>query len=87
MFGKNLEVVRVTDENGKTTEYDETQLVLSWSPEQKANIFVRENKALKASNDLEKTLNSVVDELTDDQIDSITNMILDLRDKVKTKKK
>jgi len=85
MFGKNLEVVRVTDENGKTTEYDETQLVLSWSPEQKANVFVRENKALKASNDLEKTLNSVVDELTDEQIDTITNMILDLRDKVKAK--
>ena len=46
-----------------------------------------ENKALNASNELEKALNSVVDELTDDQIDSITNMILDLRDKVKAKKK
>ena len=63
------------------------KLKATMSPEQKANVFVRENKALKASNDLEKTLNSVVDELTDDQIDSITNMILDLRDKVKAKKK
>lgn len=42
MFGSNLEAVRVTDENGKTSEYDETQLDLSWSPEQKANVFVRE---------------------------------------------
>jgi hypothetical protein len=97
MFGSNLEAVRVTDENGKTAEYDETQLDLSWSPEQKANVFVRENevegevqtenKALKASNDLEDALNSVVDELTDEQIDTITDMILDLRDKVKAKKK
>ena len=46
-----------------------------------------ENKALDASGELEKTLNNVVDELTDEQIDTITNMILDLRDKVKAKKK
>ena len=97
MFASNVEAVRVTDENGKTAEYDETQLVKVMSPEEKANVFVRENevegevqtenKALKASNDLEDALNSVVDELTDDQIDTITDMILDLRDKVKAKKK
>ncbi len=97
MFGKNLEAVRVTDEKGRTTEYDETQLDLSWSPEQKANVFVREmegevqtesiEKVLKASNDLEDALNNAVDELTDDQIDTITNMILDLRDKVKVELK
>ena len=46
-----------------------------------------ENKVLKASNDLEDAINSVADELTDAQIDSITDMILDLRDKVKAKKK
>ena len=44
-------------------------------------------KVLNASNDLEKALNNASDELTDDQIDSITNMILDLRDKVKAKVK
>ena len=97
MFASNVEAVRVTDENGKTAEYDETQLVKVMSPEEKANVFVRENevegevqtenKALKASNDLEDALNSVVDELTDEQIDTITDMILDLRDKVKAKKK
>ena len=44
-------------------------------------------KVLNASNDLEKALNDVSDELTDDQIASITDMILDLRDKVKAKLK
>lgn len=29
MFGSNIEAVRVTDKEGKTTEYDETQLVMS----------------------------------------------------------
>lgn len=42
MFASNLEAVRVTDENGKTREYDETQLVKTYSPEEKANVFVRE---------------------------------------------
>ena len=46
-----------------------------------------ENKALDASEELEKVLDSVVDELTDEQIDTITNMILDLRDKIKAEKK
>lgn len=41
MFASNLEAVRVTDENGKTREYDETQLVKTYSPEEKANVFVR----------------------------------------------
>jgi hypothetical protein len=44
-------------------------------------------KVLDASNDLETALNNASDELTDDQIDSITNMILDLRDKVKAELK
>ena len=46
-----------------------------------------ENKLLKASNTLEDALNKVVDDLTDEQIDRFTDMILDLRDKVKAKKK
>lgn len=29
MFGSDIEAVRVTDEEGKTVEYDETQLVMS----------------------------------------------------------
>ena len=46
-----------------------------------------ENKLLKASNTLETALNQVVDDLTDEQIDQFTEMILTLRDKVKAKKK
>jgi hypothetical protein len=46
-----------------------------------------ENKLLKASNTLEDALNKVVDDLTDEQIDRFTDMILDLRDKVKARKK
>ena len=42
-----------------------------------------ENKLLKASNTLEDALNKVADDLTDEQIDKFTEMILDLRDKVK----
>jgi len=87
MFASKIEAVRVTDENGKTREYDETQLVKTYSPEEKANVFVRENKVLDASNALEDAINSAADELTDAQIDTITNMILDLRDKVKTQLK
>jgi hypothetical protein len=60
-------------------EYDETQLV---KLEEVEGEVQNENKVLKASNDLEDALNNVVDELSDDQIDSITDMILDLRDKV-----
>ena len=87
MIGKNLEAVRVTDKNGKTAEYDETQLTKTFSPEEKANVFVRENKVLDASNSLEGAINSAADELTDEQIDTITDMILDLRDKVKAQLK
>ena len=98
MFASPLHAVTVVGTaGGDELEYDETQLVKLMSPEEKANVFVRENevegevqtenKALKASNDLEDALNSVVDELTDEQIDTITDMILDLRDKVKAKKK
>lgn len=86
MFGSNIEAVRVTDKKGKTAEYDETQLVHTFVSELEGEVQT-ENKALKASNDLEDALNSVVDELTDEQIDTITDMILDLRDKVKSKKK
>ena len=46
-----------------------------------------ENKLLKASNTLEDALNKVADDLTDEQIDKFTEMILDLRDKVKAEKK
>ena len=46
-----------------------------------------ENKLLKASNTLEDALNKVADDLTDEQIDKFTEMILDLRDKVKAGKK
>ena len=52
-----------------------------------SNFNTDENKLLKASNTLEDALNKVVDDLTDEQIDRFTNMILDLRDKVKAKKK
>ena len=96
MFASPLHAITVVGTSGgDELEYDETQLAKLMSPEEKANVFVREmegevqteNKALKASNDLEDALNSVVDELTDEQIDTITDMILDLRDKVKAKKK
>lgn len=91
-MGTNFLAATVVDMNGEVVgEYDDTQLVKF--PEKK---FFREevegevqteNKVLKASNDLEDAINSVADELTDAQIDSITDMILDLRDKVKAKKK
>ena len=98
MFGSNLMAYIVEFPDGSTGEYDETQLSLKpkgLTPEKKANVFVRElegevqneNKVLKASNDLEDALNNAVDELSDDQIDSITDMILDLRDKVKAQLK
>ena len=98
MFGSNLMAYTVEFPDGRTAEYDETQLSLKpqgLAPEEKANVFVRElegevqteNKLLKASNTLEDALNKVVDDLTDEQIDRFTNMILDLRDKVKAKKK
>ena len=96
MFGSPLHAIKVTKLNGETAEYDETQLAKLMSPEEKANAFVREevegevqteNKLLKASNTLEDALNKVVDDLTDEQIDKFTEMILDLRDKVKANKK
>ena len=95
MFGSNLMAYTVEFPDGRTAEYDETQLSLKpqgLAPEEKANVFVRElegevqteNKLLKASNTLEDALNKVVDDLTDEQIDRFTDMILDLRDKVKS---
>ena len=101
MLGTNFLAATVEDMDGKIVgEYDDTQLVKFpekkfFNPEEKANVFVRElegevqteNKLLKASNTLEDALNKVVDDLTDEQIDRFTNMILDLRDKVKAKKK
>ena len=91
MFGSPLHAYTVEKLNDETAEYDETQLAKVMSPEEKANVFVREmegevqteNKLLKASNTLEDALNSVADDLTDEQIDKFTEMILDLRDKVK----
>ena len=98
MFGSPLHAITVEKLNGETAEYDETQLSLKpqgLAPEEKANVFVRElegevqteNKLLKASNTLEDALNKVVDDLSDEQIDRFTNMILDLRDKVKAQRK
>tara|TARA_B100000963_G_C22491248_1_gene609390 strand:- start:113 stop:949 length:837 start_codon:yes stop_codon:yes gene_type:complete len=103
MFASPLQAVSVVGTSGgDKLEYDETQLIKLMSPEEKANVFVREdeleeidvkgqvqteNKLLKASNTLEDALNKVVDDLTDEQIDRFTDMILDLRDKVKAKKK
>ena len=97
MFASPLHAVTVVGTaGGDELEYDETQLVKLMSPEEKANVFVRENevegevqtenKLLKASNTLEDALNSVADDLTDEQIDKFTEMILDLRDKIKAKK-
>ena len=59
--------------------------VLSESAEVEGEVQT-ENKLLKASNTLEDALNSVADDLTDEQIDKFTEMILDLRDKIKAKK-
>ena len=102
MFASPLHAIKVTKLNGETAEYDETQLVKLMSPEEKANVFVREevegevqseamsdqlkiNKLLQAANTIEDSLNDVNLELTDDQIDKFTEMILDLRDKAKAK--
>jgi len=92
MFGSNLDAI--TTEKG---EYDETQLVRAkrgvdlgdgtFEISEMEGEVQTENKVLKASNDLEDALNNAADELTDDQIDSITDMILDLRDKVKAQLK
>ena len=101
MLGTNFLAATVADMDGTIVgEYDDTQLVKFpekkfFNPEEKANVFVRElegevqteNKLLKASNTLEDALNKVVDDLTDEQIDRFTNMILDLRDKVKAQRK
>ena len=84
MFGSNVNAISVEKQDGEEVEYDETQLV---KLEEVEGEVQTENKVLKASNDLEDAINSVADELTDAQIDSITDMILDLRDKVKAKKK
>ena len=104
MFASPLHAVSVVGTaGGDKLEYDETQLVKVMSPEEKANVFVREmegevqseamgdqlkiNKLLQAANTIEDALNDVNLELTDDQIDQFTEMILDLRDKVKAKLK
>lgn len=105
MFAAPLHAVSVVGTSGgDKLEYDETQLVKLMSPEEKANVFVREevegevqseamsdqlkiNKLLQASNTIEDSLNDVNLELTDDQIDKFTEMILDLRAKAKAKLK
>jgi len=85
MLGTNFLAATVVDMDGEVVgEYDETQLV---KLEEVEGEVQNENKVLKASNDLEDALNNVVDELSDDQIESITDMILDLRDKVKAQLK
>jgi hypothetical protein len=105
MFGAPLHAVSVETQTGETAEYDETQLAKIMSPEERANVFVRENegegevqseamsdqlkinKLLQAANTIEDSLNDVNLELTDDQIDNFTEMILDLRAKAKAKLK
>jgi hypothetical protein len=105
MFASPLHAVTVVGTSGgDELEYDETQLVKLMSPEEKANVFVREevegevqneamsdqlkiNKLLQAANTIEDSLNDVNLELTDDQIDKFTEMILDLRSKAKAKLK
>lgn len=92
MFGSDLTAYTVEFPDGHVAEYDETQLSLnphSTSPnlEEVEGEVQNENKILKASNDLEDALNDVADDLTDEQIDNFTNMILDLRDKVKAQLK
>lgn len=84
MFDSPLHAISVETQTGDTNEYDETQLV---KLEEVEGEVQTENKVLKASNDLEDALNNVADDLTDEQIDKFTEMILDLRDKVKAKKK
>ena len=80
MFGSNVNAISVEKQDGEEVEYDETQLV---KLEEVEGEVQTENKILKASNDLEDALNKVADDLTDEQIDKFTDMILDLRDKVK----
>ena len=104
MFASPLHAITVEKQTGETAEYDETQLARLLSPEEKANMFVREevegevqseamsdqlkiNKLLQAANTIEDSLNDVNLELTDDQIDNFTEMILDLRAKAKAKLK
>ena len=110
MLGTNFLAATVEDMDGKIVgEYDDTQLVKFpekkfFNPEEKANVFVREevegevqseamsdqlkiNKLLQAANTIEDSLNDVNLELTDDQIDKFTEMILDLRAKAKAKLK
>jgi len=105
MFGSPLHAVTVVGTSGgDELEYDETQLDKLMSPEEKANVFVREevegevqseamsdqlkiNNLLQAANTIEDSLNDVNLELTDDQIDKFTEMILDLRSKAKAKLK
>ena len=82
MFGSNVNAISVEKQDGEEVEYDETQLV---KLEEVEGEVQTENKLLKASNTLEDALNKVVDDLTDEQIDRFTDMILDLRDKVKAK--
>ena len=85
MFGSDLMAYTVEFPDGHVAEYDETQLSLNpfSSLEELEGEVQTENKLLKASNTLEDMLNDVVDDLTDGQIDKFTEMILDLRDKVR----
>ena len=100
MLGTNFLAATVEDMDGKIVgEYDDTQLVKF--PEKKffreeveGEVQTEEmsdqlkiNKLLQAANTIEDALNDVNLELTDDQIDQFTDMILDLRNKVKAKLK
>ena len=85
MFDSDLKAYTVEFPDGSVAEYDDTQLSLNpfSSLEELEGEVQTENKLLKASNTLEDMLNDVVDDLTDGQIDKFTEMILDLRDKVR----
>ena len=91
MFASPLHAVSVVGTSGgDKLEYDETQLVKLEEMEGEVQSEamgdqLKINKLLQAANTIEDALNDVNLELTDDQIDQFTEMILDLRDKVKAK--
>ena len=92
MFDSPLHAISVETQTGDTNEYDETQLVKLEEVEgevqsEAMSDQLKINKLLQAANTIEDSLNDINLELTDDQIDKFTEMILDLRDKVKAKKK
>ena len=91
MFASPLHAITVIGTSGgDELEYDETQLVkleeLEGEVQSEAmSDQLKINKLLQAANTIEDSLNDVNLELTDEQIDKFTEMILDLRDKAKAK--